>query len=522
MPLVGATVLIKGTTTGAAADIDGNFSLPQAKPGDTLEISLIGYTKQELPVSGSAPLSVVMHEDNEVLDAVVVTALGIKRSEKALTYNVQEVAGDIVNTVKDANFMNSLSGKVAGLQINASASGVGGSTRVVMRGVKSISGNNNALYVIDGIPMPDLRSSQTEGTYETPDGGDFEGISNLNPEDIESMTVLSGATAAALYGSQGANGVIVITTKKGEEGRVRVNYANNTTFSSPFVMPQFQNTYGRQSGDFKSWGEKLGITTVGDLNDKICGGDLAELILVQEAMQESRIGRIAEDIAGRKGVKFVMIAGPSSSGKTTFSHRLSIQLKTFGLTPHPIEVDNYFVNREKTPRDADGNYNFESLDAIDTERFNRDMCELLEGKRIELPTFNFKTGKREYKGNFLQLGADDILVIEGIHGLNDKMSYALPNESKYKIYISALTSLNVDEHNRISTADGRLLRRLVRDARTRGTSAGQTIAQWPSVRRGEEENIFPFLQKKKIHWKSLHGHLVMMQSKKLRNECFLL
>ena len=242
--------------------------------------------------------------------------------------------------------------------------------------------------------------------------------------------------------------------------------------------------------DSTRWGEKIGITTVGDLNDKICGGDLAELILVQEAMQESRIGRIAEDIAGRKGVKFVMIAGPSSSGKTTFSHRLSIQLKTFGLTPHPIEVDNYFVNREKTPRDADGN--FESLDAIDTERFNRDMCELLEGKRIELPTFNFKTGKREYKGNFLQLGADDILVIEGIHGLNDKMSYALPNESKYKIYISALTSLNVDEHNRISTADGRLLRRLVRDARTRGTSAGQTIAQWPSVRRGEEENIFPF------------------------------
>ena len=244
--------------------------------------------------------------------------------------------------------------------------------------------------------------------------------------------------------------------------------------------------------DSTRWGEKLGITTVGDLNNKICGGDLAELILVQEAMQESRIGRIAEDIAGRKGVKFVMIAGPSSSGKTTFSHRLSIQLKTFGPTPHPIEVDNYFVNREKTPRDADGNYNFESLDAIDTERFNRDMCELLEGKRIELPTFNFKTGKREYKGNFLQLGADDILVIEGIHGLNDKMSYALPNESKYKIYISALTSLNVDEHNRISTADGRLLRRLVRDARTRGTSAGQTIAQWPSVRRGEEENIFPF------------------------------
>ena len=263
MPLVGATVLIKGTTTGAAADIDGNFSLPQAKPGDTLEISLIGYTKQELPVSGSAPLSVVMHEDNEVLDAVVVTALGIKRSEKALTYNVQEVAGDIVNTVKDANFMNSLSGKVAGLQINASASGVGGSTRVVMRGVKSISGNNNALYVIDGIPMPDLRSSQTEGTYETPDGGDFEGISNLNPEDIESMTVLSGATAAALYGSEAANGAVMITTKKGQAGRLKATFSSNTEFLNPFVLPDFQNRYGtglngqRSGSSIYSWGEKL-------------------------------------------------------------------------------------------------------------------------------------------------------------------------------------------------------------------------------------------------------------------------
>ncbi len=214
--------------------------------------------------------------------------------------------------------------------------------------------------------------------------------------------------------------------------------------------------------DSTRWGEKLGITTVGDLNDKICGGDLAELILVQEAMQESRIGRIAEDIAGRKGVKFVMIAGPSSSGKTTFSHRLSIQLKTFGLTPHPIEVDNYFVNREKRRG---------TRTAITTSRAwmrsiqsgSTGICaSCWKEKRIELPTFNFKTGKREYKGNFLQLGADDILVIEGIHGLNDKMSYALPNESKYKIYISALTSLNVDEHNRISTADGRLLRRLVR------------------------------------------------------------
>lgn len=240
------------------------------------------------------------------------------------------------------------------------------------------------------------------------------------------------------------------------------------------------------------WGGQLGIDTVGDLNDQICAGNAKDLILVQEALQERRIGEIAMDIVQRGNVKFVMIAGPSSSGKTSFSHRLSIQLRTHGLKPHPIAVDDYFVERVNTPKDENGDYNFECPEAIDIEQFNQDMKELLEGKTVELPTFNFKTGHREYNGNFKKLGADDILVIEGIHGLNDKMSYALPAESKYKIYISALTSLNVDEHNRIPTTDGRLLRRMVRDARTRGASAKRTIAMWPSVRKGEEENIFPF------------------------------
>lgn len=243
------------------------------------------------------------------------------------------------------------------------------------------------------------------------------------------------------------------------------------------------------------WGNKLNIDTVGDLNNQICEGKLNDLILVQEALQERRIGEIAREIAERGGVKFVMIAGPSSSGKTTFSHRLSIQLRTHGLVPHPIALDDYFVNREDTPRDENGDYNFECLGAIDIELFNRNMSDLLAGKEVELPTFNFKTGKREYKGNVKKLGAEDILVIEGIHGLNDKMSYSLPNESKYKIYISALTSLNVDEHNRIPTTDGRLIRRMVRDARTRGSSAKRTIQMWPSVRKGEEENIFPFQEK---------------------------
>ncbi len=243
------------------------------------------------------------------------------------------------------------------------------------------------------------------------------------------------------------------------------------------------------------WGSKMGIDTVGDLNCQICDGKLNDLILVQEAFQERRIGEIAKEIAERGGVKFVMIAGPSSSGKTTFSHRLSIQLRTHGLTPHPIALDDYFVNREDTPLDENGDYNFECLGALDVELFNSDMSRLLAGEEVELPTFNFKTGHREYKGNKKKLGPDDILVIEGIHGLNDKMSYTLPNSSKYKIYISALTSLNVDDNNRIATTDGRLLRRMVRDARTRGASAKRTIQMWPSVRRGEEENIFPFQEK---------------------------
>lgn len=240
------------------------------------------------------------------------------------------------------------------------------------------------------------------------------------------------------------------------------------------------------------WGEKLGVDTVADLNDEIRAGRFNELVLVQEALQERRISEIASDIVSRGGVKFVMIAGPSSSGKTTFSHRLSVQLKTHGLVPHPIAVDDYFVNRENTPRQPNGDYDFECLEAIDMKQFNEDMLKLLAGERVELPTFNFVTGKREYKGNYKQLGPDDVLVIEGIHGLNDKMSYALPAESKYKIYISALTSLNIDEHNRIPTTDGRLLRRMVRDARTRGATAKRTIQMWPSVRNGEEENIFPF------------------------------
>lgn len=187
-----------------------------------------------------------------------------------------------------------------------------------------------------------------------------------------------------------------------------------------------------------------------------------------------------------------MIAGPSSSGKTTFSHRLCIQLRALGLKPHAIAVDDYFVNRADSPRDENGNYDYESLECLDIGQFNQDMMNLLDGRAIELPRYNFLTGLREYKGDYLKLGSEDILVIEGIHCLNDKLSYTLPRESKFKIYISALTQLNIDEHNRIPTTDGRLIRRMVRDARTRGATAQDTIRRWPSVRRGEENNIFPY------------------------------
>ncbi len=240
------------------------------------------------------------------------------------------------------------------------------------------------------------------------------------------------------------------------------------------------------------WGERMGIDSVGDLNDAIRDGTINDMILVQEALQERRIGEIAKEIVDRGNVKFVLIAGPSSSGKTTFSHRLSIQLRTYGMIPHPIALDDYFVNRENTPRDENGEYDFECLEAIDVKKFNEDMNRLLAGERVELPQFDFKEGKREYRGNYKELGPGDILVIEGIHGLNPATTFSMPDENKFKIYISALTSLNIDEHNRIPTTDGRLLRRMVRDARTRGTSAIKTIRMWPSVRRGEENFIFPF------------------------------
>lgn len=240
------------------------------------------------------------------------------------------------------------------------------------------------------------------------------------------------------------------------------------------------------------WGERLGICNTGQLNDRIADGGFLDLMLVAEALQEKNIGDIADEIYA-SGKRIVLIAGPSSSGKTTFSHRLSVQLRAKGLKPHPIAVDDYFVDRELTPKDADGNYNYECLEALNIEQFNKDLTALLRGEQVEIPKFNFVSGKSEYgKNNFLRIGREDVLVIEGIHCLNDELTYTIPMDDKYRVYISALTQLNLDEHNRIATTDGRLIRRIVRDAAHRGASAAHTISMWNSVRRGEEANIFPF------------------------------
>ncbi len=244
--------------------------------------------------------------------------------------------------------------------------------------------------------------------------------------------------------------------------------------------------------DSETWAESMGVRTIADLDDVIARGGIQDLILVQESYMEQRIGEIAGQIASDPKKKIILIAGPSSSGKTTFSHRLSIQLAAHGLRPHPISLDDFYVNREDTPRDENGEYDFECLEAIDVPLLNESLNALLAGESVTLPVFNFRTGLREYRMKPMQLLDGDVLVIEGIHGLNDRLTAQLPAESKFKIYISALTQLNVDSQNNLASTDTRLIRRMVRDSRTRNTSAAETLARWESVRRGEEKNIFPY------------------------------
>lgn len=240
----------------------------------------------------------------------------------------------------------------------------------------------------------------------------------------------------------------------------------------------------------KEWLRILGISEVGSLNNKVLNGNLRDVILVSEALHEKKIAEIADQIVNKKDVKVVLIAGPSSSGKTTFANRLGIQLRVNGLIPIPISLDDYFLDRENTPKDEDGNYDFESINSIDLKLFNKDLNKLLQGEEVEIPSYNFKTGKREWLDNKLSLPDNGVLVVEGIHGLNPILTSGVQDKNKFKIYISALTQLSLDNHNRIATTDVRKIRRIVRDFLSRGYGAEETLNMWPSIKKGEKQNIF--------------------------------
>lgn len=241
------------------------------------------------------------------------------------------------------------------------------------------------------------------------------------------------------------------------------------------------------------WSQLMGVSNVADLNQCIVEGRYGDLVRVNEALHEKKIAEIADKIHQRMDtVKVVLIAGPSSSGKTSFMNRLCIQLNVLGVKPHKVSLDDYFLNREDTPLDANGKKNFEVIEALDLKQLNTDLKKIIAGERVELPYYNFITGKREYNGNFVQLGEGELLVMEGIHGLNDRLTAEIPDAYKFKIFISAITQLNIDDHNRISTSDSRLIRRMVRDFQFRGRDARKTIETWNEVTQGEEDNIFPF------------------------------
>lgn len=250
------------------------------------------------------------------------------------------------------------------------------------------------------------------------------------------------------------------------------------------------------------WLNILGVGEVGSLNDKIENHEIRDLIMVSEALHEKKIAQIADMISERKDTKIVLIAGPSSSGKTTFANRLSVQLRVNGYVPIPISLDDYFVDREHTPRDENGEYDFESLYSLDLELFNDHLGRLLKGEEVEIPSFNFKKGEREWVGNKIKLPSNGIMLIEGIHGLNPLLTASISENQKFKIYISALTQLNLDNHNRIATTDIRRVRRIVRDYLSRGYGAEETLKMWPSIRRGEEKNIFVYQEEADVMFNS--------------------
>ncbi|MTI47013.1 MAG: nucleoside kinase [Firmicutes bacterium] len=273
---------------------------------------------------------------------------------------------------------------------------------------------------------------------------------------------------------------------------------------SDFKIPEFQeqSKLAKIFKEAETWGDILDVGYVSSLNEKILNNSIGDIIRISEALHEKKIANIADKICEDKDKRLILIAGPSSSGKTTFAQRLAIQLKVNGKKPISISLDDYFVNREDTPIDENGKFDFEALEAIDIKTFNEDLVKILEGEEVEIPTFNFLTGHREYKGKKIKADKDHPIIIEGIHGLNNKLTPSIPQKNKFKIYVSALTQLNIDGHNRIHTTDTRLIRRMVRDKNFRGNDALRTLELWDNVRRGEERNIFPYQEEADVMFNS--------------------
>lgn len=327
-PLIGVSVTIKGSTNATITDLDGKYTL-SVPSNATLVFTYVGYHPQEIIVGGKSVIDITLKENDVLLVDVVVTALGIRKETKALTYNVQKVSAEDITAVKDANFINGLSGKVAGVTINQSASGIGGSTRVVMRGTKSLFGDNNALYVIDGVPILNTKNDQPTALYESPDGGDGDAISFLNSDDIADISVLSGAAAAALYGSQGANGVILITTKKGGEGKLKINYSNSSMFMNPFIMPKFQNRYGTRGDGFNSWGEK---------NDNLKAYDPKDFF----ETAYTQINSLSGSVGTERSQTYVSVANTLAGGliKNNDLNRLNLNIRnTTDLIKDKLSLD---------------------------------------------------------------------------------------------------------------------------------------------------------------------------------------
>jgi uridine kinase len=276
------------------------------------------------------------------------------------------------------------------------------------------------------------------------------------------------------------------------------------TIHEPKVIPKFneQKKLAKIFRETEIWGTILNVANVGSLNDIVVSGEMNEMAMITEAFHEKKIANIADQISLKEKVKIVLIAGPSSSGKTTFTKRLGIQLRVNGLIPIQISLDDYFINRDQTPKDEDGNYDFESIYALDLELFNNNLTELLKGEKVKLPRYDFLTGKRVWSDKEIYIPERGVLLIEGIHGLNEILTSSIDKENKFKIYISALTQLNLDNHNRIATTDVRIIRRIVRDYLSRGYKAEDTLKMWHSIKKGEEKNIFPFQEEADVMFNS--------------------